>query len=638
MKKHLLLFLCVLFVSKAFSQSEIVKSYLKKAQQLNIKPVPFTKPQAAAAVEMPVKSYKNQPQHLSKTQAIQAITEQHIGVTTYDLQTNAAIGNRLLVHNDSTISAAWTLIAVGGTSASRGTGYNYFNGSNWSPIPTQKIEPISRAGSNNILVTSSGREIAIAHTSTGSGGILLTARPAKGIGAWIEDPTVLGQMANDTWARAIVGGTNGETVHVICHGSGNSATPVNGQDGPLLYSRSLDGGITFPVLRSIIPAIDSSHYLGFSADSYSIDTKGDTVAIVVGGLTTDLILLKSIDNGTTWNSSILQSFPIPFYNGSVGLPGGSAIGPSGDAHVMIDKNGLVHVFWSNLLLTEDSSGSLGYYPNVLDGLLYWNENHALGAVDTIATAPDKNGNGQLDVVSNSSGCGIAGNYRGSITQMPSSAVDSANNLFVSFQSICEDCDTLAYAVNHKHVFTIVSQDNGITWSNPLDINQNIDSAYQEGVYACLAKNANGAIHLIYQRDPAPGHSLLTNGLTQCQNWNLTESDIIYTKIDYSGPGGFPWRYGNLSAKAQFKSNLNLQNFPNPADKQTVISFELNQNSTVKLELRNILGQIKMQENLGKIEIGKHTLPIVTTSLPSGLYFYSLKTEHMEVSDKMLIIH
>lgn len=81
--------------------------------------------------------------------------------------------------------------------------------------------------------------------------------------------------------------------------------------------------------------------------------------------------------------------------------------------------------------------------------------------------PDKNGNGQLDVVSNSSGCGIAGNYRGSITQMPSSAVDSANNLFVCFQSICEDCDTLAYAVNHKHVYTIVSQDNGITWSNPL---------------------------------------------------------------------------------------------------------------------------------------------------------------------------
>lgn len=130
--------------------------------------------------------------------------------------------------------------------------------------------------------------------------------------------------------------------------------------------------------------------MGFNAEDYSIDSKGDTVAIVVGSFSTDLILLKSTDNGTTWNSRILQPFPVPFYDGSVGLPGGIAVGPSGDAHVRIDNTGLVHVFWSNVLLT-DSFTTLGYYPNVLDGLLYWNENHALGAVDTIAWAPTKMG-------------------------------------------------------------------------------------------------------------------------------------------------------------------------------------------------------------------------------------------------------
>ncbi len=636
MKKQLLLFLCAFVFLPAFSQSELVKEYLKKAKQYNINPVPLVKPQSNATLNLPVTKDKNQFPSISKIQANQAITERNIGVTTCDIQTLAAIANRLVVHNDNTISATWVQTLPGSTSAPLGTGYNYFNSISWQPIPTQKIEPISQTSSTNIIVTASGKEISIARAV---GGILLTARPAKGTGIWTEFPTVLGQQMNDTWPRAIVGGTNHETVHVICQGSGTSGAQVNGQNGPLLYSRSTDGGLTFPVLRSIIPAIDSSHYLGFGGDNYSIDTKGDTVAIVAGSFTTDLILLKSIDNGTTWNSTILQPFLIPFYTDSIGLPGGTAIGSSGDAHVMIDKNGLVHVFWSNIVLT-DTGGSLGYYPNLLDGLLYWNENHPVGAVDTIASAPDKNGNGQLDVVSNTSGCGIAGKYRGSITQMPTSAVDSANNLFVCFQSICEDCDTIMYEMNHKHVYTIVSQDNGLTWSNPYDVDHSIDSNITEGVYACLAKNANGSLHIVYQRDYAPGVSLgIGIPFLPCESsWNSNPSDIIYTKINYSAPGGFPWRFGSLSTKTSIKSILKLQNFPNPCDKETSISFDLTEHFNAQIELKNILGEVLHQQNLGKLTIGHQTLKFNTSTLASGIYFFTLKTSTQSYSKKLLVQH
>ncbi len=76
----------------------------------------------------------------------------------------------------------------------------------------------------------------------------------------------------------VVGDANGTTLHVIAQSSGATTpvTPYRGQDGALCYSRSLDGGATWDKVRTIIPALDSSNYLGFGGDSYAIDVKGDT--------------------------------------------------------------------------------------------------------------------------------------------------------------------------------------------------------------------------------------------------------------------------------------------------------------------------------------------------------------------------
>ena len=37
------------------------------------------------------------------------ITEEIIGYTTYDLQSNGSVQNRIVVHDDGTISAGWTM-------------------------------------------------------------------------------------------------------------------------------------------------------------------------------------------------------------------------------------------------------------------------------------------------------------------------------------------------------------------------------------------------------------------------------------------------------------------------------------------------------------------------------------------------
>ena len=65
------------------------------------------------------------------------ITEELIGTTTYDLQSNAAVQNRIIVHDDGTISTAWTMSQQYNTTYSdRGTGYNFFDGTTWDAQPT----------------------------------------------------------------------------------------------------------------------------------------------------------------------------------------------------------------------------------------------------------------------------------------------------------------------------------------------------------------------------------------------------------------------------------------------------------------------------------------------------------------------
>ena len=73
----------------------------------------------------------------SKTMSMDEVL---IGTTTYDLQSNASVDNRLIRHNDGTISATWTMSAQYAAAYSdRGTGYNFYDG--LGVYPAQSTQP-----------------------------------------------------------------------------------------------------------------------------------------------------------------------------------------------------------------------------------------------------------------------------------------------------------------------------------------------------------------------------------------------------------------------------------------------------------------------------------------------------------------
>lgn len=67
------------------------------------------------------------------------------------------------------------------------------------------------------------------------------------------------------------------------------------------------------------------------------------------------------------------------------------------------------------------------------------------------------------------------------------------------------------------------------------------------------------------------------------------------------------------------------NYPNPFNAKTVISYQLNKLSPVKIKIYNLLGQLVTVLNEGVKEAGTHQLAWDASGIPSGIYVFSLET-------------
>ena len=86
-----------------------------------------------------------------------------------------------------------------------------------------------------------------------------------------------------------------------------------------------------------------------------------------------------------------------------------------------------------------------------------------------------------------------------------------------------------------------------------------------------------------------------------------------------------------------------QNFPNPFNPTTVINFSLPENTNVSLEIYNSIGQLvdKLIDDKNYVQGYHHVtwngLNSAGNQLPSGIYFYSLKTDKFQSFKKMILL-
>jgi hypothetical protein len=80
-----------------------------------------------------------------------------------------------------------------------------------------------------------------------------------------------------------------------------------------------------------------------------------------------------------------------------------------------------------------------------------------------------------------------------------------------------------------------------------------------------------------------------------------------------------------------------QNFPNPFNPTTTISFSLAKASDVKLVVTNMLGEEVATLVDGRVESGKHVRVFEAGAHASGVYFYRLTANGVSLSKKMMLV-
>ncbi|MBN1339325.1 MAG: hypothetical protein JXA03_08380 [Bacteroidales bacterium] len=461
-------------------------------------------------------------------------SEYQIGATDYDLQSNKSLSNRIWFYNDGTIGAVWMMGFQPVTFPDRGTGYNYYDGTTWGPQPTARIES-EKTGWPSYAAWGANGEINVAHTGL-SQGLLISRRSAKGTGTWAISYLAGPDVNNDlVWPRIMTSGVNHEILHVIVP-SGN-ATSYNGQTPALLYNRSNDGGQTWNILHQILPGTGSSYYTGINADEYSwAESRGNTIAFVVSEIWKDMFVMKSTDNGDTWQKLMVWEHPYPFFDFNTTLTTDTLWAPDNSADIAIDPSGKVHVVCGLTRVAHFEYGTTYSYFPFSDGIAYWNEtippftapnqHDALDPIDVliedynlIGWTQDVNNSGTIDFLSEIQ------TYRElGISTMPSISIDENNNVFLVYSSTTETYDNGTN--NYKHIWARGSGDGGATWGNFRHLTDDLIHIFDECIYPVMSGNSNDKIHLIYNTDYEPGLAL-------DDDHGYVENRMIYQQLDKS---------------------------------------------------------------------------------------------------------
>jgi hypothetical protein len=564
----------------------------------------------------------------SQIKSFPGVNEAPIGLSLYDLQSNASVQNRIYAYPDGTVGAVWTQGNIPGTANAfndRGTGYNYFDGASWGPIPTTRISSETLKNGWPSYAPLGNGEIIISHT--GASGLYLTKRPEKGTGAWTS--TLIPVTAAFTWPRAI---TDGNSIHLLV----NSGAVYQGLTNALLYYRSTNGGTSFtgPTILPGLAASDlplNADFTGIGGDSYAWGApRGDSLCFVVTDGFGGIWAFKSFDNGLNWSKVTVFNFPNLVVNVDYATTDDKSA-------IAMDKMGKVHVVSGRMRYNDDdlTNTTVGVY-FYTDGLVYWNEN--MPALDTaqlanldtldahgnlIAYMQDYNGNGEIDFPAATSPNYPFGRYAfSSLSSMPQIAIDNHDNIFVSFSQCREDLvssGATPSAQLYRHLFLTKKMASVGEWIEPRDLTDDIEHSFDECVFASMSYSMDDKLHFIYQLDPEPGMAI--NG----------DLDPNYTD-NYMNYLTFP----TFVSTKPVDIAKDVMVSPNPASEYANVQVLVNAASKVSVNVFDVMGKLVMDENYGQQTAGYHTYKVNTSSLNSGIYLFTVKIGNSQTSRKVVV--
>jgi len=664
MKKILLAVTALFFVNAMFAQ-DVVKT--RDLSSVAVKKTVFTGREEAA------------PQMV--TPMLRTTSRNIIGTTFYDLQTNGSQAPKVYAHADGTISAVWTTMAGG--SSSRGTGYNYFNGTGWinPSTSTDRIEQ-SKTGWGTMTCVGDA-EIVASHNGLATGGALvISIRPHKGTGDWtystLEGPAVSNGSNTSTCLLWPAIASIGNTIHLIACTESDDGYLYQGIQTCLLYYRGTFDASTNTIswdAPRVVGDVTSAELKSFSGDAYAIAAKGNTVAIVNAPTFGDVFLWKSSDNGVNFTKTTVFQHPYPGFEESTTLVLDTPYVADGSCAVAIDDAGNAHLaFGITRLLNDDiTDGKYSYYPGVV-GMLYWNENqqpilnanattldpeNIEAAGYTVFRRSDLNNDGGAYW---SSGDVDLPGYGVGAVSMPQIVADNGK-VYLFYSAILDwpfmDANNGNVVKYYRGVFGSKSTDNGSTFGDVSWLSYNKDCYYLndwswvsdtdsvfihamdalyvdgESVFPAVAPQVvNGKISMWWQQDFFAGSQVKDGG-------NIAENYIHYLTLDADEVGV----YNNTNEVWQgiWIDHTGLSNkvisgmkmYPNPATNNVNVTFSSEENANAVLSVMNLMGQTVYTENVN-IQEGYNMVTLSVNNLRSGVYMVNIKTDKGTSTQKLIV--
>ena len=480
-------------------------------------------------------------------------------------------------------------------------------------MPDGQLESF-RAGWPNYAPYGEDGEIIVCHDFAVKQLYMLT-RDEKGVGGWTET-LIPFSSGPPTLAcpRMITAGVNHNTIHIVS----DSYYPYMGQDVAMVYSRSQDGGLTWNIENEVVEGTGPGYYNGIYVDGYVwADERAGTIALLCGTSWYDLFMLKSTNDGDSWEKTVIWEHPYPFFDWNTTVTD-TFFCTDNSASIALDSEGKAHVvFGISRVLHNVPGNNFWVFPEV-DGIGYWNETMGPFTNDLDALAPpgygyansemiedynyigwmqDVNGNGTIDLNSQ-----IMWYTEMGASTMPTITIDDQDRIFVLFSSTTETYEYDIY--NYKHIWERSFSDG--TWHSIIDLTVGMDHLYDECIYPVLGSSSDDSIYYIYNADDTPG-------LAFDQKHSYQENRIIFGKQSKSelivGDEG-------ISIK---NPEIEFRNYPNPFSSSTTIEYHLGYSGLVDITILNRLGQVvdKISQYGQK---GRNQLTWNAGSLPAGIYF------------------
>lgn len=592
MRKLFTAMVCFCFVSAAFAGTG-AKQYLHKIDKAK-------RQQMIVRADQPLTAVQSRST-LHKTNALGP------GVvlmeSTYDYGSNGGVLDNLVDYGDGTLAVGRMGATDAGTT-DRGTYFSYFDGTTWSPMT--KVEQVRR-GWSSIGALADGRSVTVSHVANE-----VNIDALKGLGIWTSSITGNIGSAADQWPRLTI---DGKGNIIICSTTNATVPPVTGVGLIKSIAVSRDEGATWS-FQYLWPDT-STRKPGFSADDQDIVSQGDNVAVVVAETGGDVHLWTSSDNATTWTYQNLTNNPTTL------PPGTSADLPAGSCDILYDNNGNLHIFWESYTGLPDSAGtSIDLFESTSAGIYHWSA--ATGIAEVVDFSDIPGADQEINPFAGNLGASDQHNIDGNVVCQPSVGVDAENNLYMLFASFRPN-DFDPDSAHYTDVYAIGSADGGTSWGPVVNIT---DTPQSEDNWAYLARNVGDSLRIVYSSDGSTGSAIQGGGVAPTYHiyYAVAKSKVVLTGVKDRPTSGVP---------ASFALH---QNFPNPFNPATNLTFEVAKPAEVNLSVYDVNGKLVATLVNGLVQAGQHNVTWnPAKSVSSGVYFAKLKSAGFSQVTKMTLM-